>query len=164
MRQLSKLTVLAAAGLLALPAQAFDVAEISLKEFDDGSIVEYESSFCEVTVGDTVVVTLVGDGGGGDADVAMIEAVELKKGNNKATPSRGAGPDGAKGGERTADITPMISADGRSAEISLVDATDGWHTVHVRLELDTGGRLGVNLHSTPCEPEVDEGDGTVEGM
>jgi hypothetical protein len=161
MRQLSKLTVLAAVGLLALPALAFDVAEISLKEFDDGSIAEYESSFCEVMVGDRVVVTLVGDGGGGDADIAMIEAVELKKGNNQATPSRGQGPEGAKGGPRTAEITPMISADARSVEITLNAATDGWRTVHVRLELDTGGRLGVNLHSTPCEPEVDE---TGEGM
>ena len=53
--------VLAAA--LALPALAFEVADISLKELEDGSIVEFESSFCEVVVGDTVSVTLTGTEG-----------------------------------------------------------------------------------------------------
>jgi hypothetical protein len=50
--------VLAAAFALALPAAAFDVAEVSMKELSDGSVIEFESSFCEVVVGDTLPIML----------------------------------------------------------------------------------------------------------
>jgi hypothetical protein len=84
----------------------------------------------------------------GDAATAEVVAAYLKA-RNVATPNRGK----KRGGARTASITPVIGADGRSVDITLDDADDGWHTAHARLELSNGDKLGVNLHSTPCEPE-----------
>jgi hypothetical protein len=139
--------ILAAA--LALPALAFEVAEISLKELEDGSIVEFESSFCEVAVGDTVSVMLTGDEG--DAATVEVVAAYLKS-HNAATPNRGK----KKGGPRTASITPVIGVEGRSVNITLDAADESWHTVHARLELSSGDKLGVNLHSTPCEEDEEE--------
>jgi hypothetical protein len=149
MRRTQILGCLVLAAAFALPALAFEVAEISLKELSDGSIVEFESSFCEVVVGDTVSVMLTGVEG--DAATAEVVAAYLKA-RNAATPNRGK----KKGGARTASITPIIGADGRSVDITLDDADEGWHTVHARLELSNGDKLGVNLHSTPCEPEEEE--------
>jgi plastocyanin len=143
--------ILAAA--LALPALAFEVAEISLKELEDGSIVEFESSFCEVAVGDTVSVMLTGDEG--DAATVEVVAAYLKS-HNAATPNRGK----KKGGSRTASITPVIAVEGRSVSITLDAADEGWHTVHARLELSSGDKLGVNLHSTPCEEDEEEEEET----
>jgi hypothetical protein len=144
-------TALAIVALGPLSAGAFEVAEISMKELSDLSIVDFESSFCEVVVGDTVTVALMGTEG--DAATATIVAASLKP-QNGATPNRGKG--NGRGGARTGEIESVILADGRSIDVMLTAADDGWHTVHVRLELDTGDKLGVNLHSTPCEEEEGE--------
>jgi hypothetical protein len=130
---------------LAAPAHAFDVAEVTTKELSDGSLIEYESSFCEVAVGDTVSVMLVGEGG--DAANAELVAASLKP-HNGATPMRSK----SHGGARGAAISPVISADGEVAEIKLDAADEGWRTVHVRLELSNGDSLGVNLHASACKP------------
>ena len=149
MRNARILGCLVVAAALALPAGAFEVAEISLKELGDGSIVEFESSFCEVVVGDTISVMLGGDEG----DAAIVEVVAAYvKAHNGATPNRGK----KKGGPRTASITPIIGADGRSVDITLDAADEGWRTVHTRLELSSGDKLGVNLHSNPCEDAEDD--------
>jgi hypothetical protein len=142
------LAVLAIGIALALPAAAFDVAEVSMKELSDGSIIEFESSFCGVMVGDTVSVMLTGVEG--DAATAEIVAVS-DKARNGATPNRGK----KKGGDRTASVTGVIGPDGRTIDITLDAADEGWRTVHTRIELSTGDRLGVNLHSMPCEEEDD---------
>ena len=151
MRKTRILGFLFLATALALPALAFEVAEISLKELEDGSIVEYESSFCEVAVGDTVSVMLMGVEG--DAETVVVVAAYLKM-HNAATPNRGK----KKGGARTASIMPVIGVDGRSVDITLGGADEGWHTVHARLELSSGDKLGVNLHSTPCDEDEDVED------
>ena len=44
----------------------------------------------------------------------------------------------------------VIGPDGRTIDITLEAADDGWHTAHTRTELSTGDTLGVNLHSKPC--------------
>ncbi len=147
--------------LAAAPATAFQMVETSMQELSDLSVIEFESSFCEVRVGDTVTVNLsvaLGDELS-DAATATIVAASVKS-RNGATPNRGK----KKGGDRTATIDPLILAGSRAIDVTLTDADDsgkGWHTVHVRLELSTGDKLGVNLHSTPCEPE-DGGDGGLE--
>ena len=143
------IVVLATGFALALPAVAFDVAEVSMKELSDGSIIEFESSFCEVVVGDTVPVMLTGDDG--DAATAEIVAVSVKT-HNGATPNRGR----KKGGERTADVSGVIGPDGRTIDVTLDAADEDWHTVHARIELSTGDKLGVNLHSMPCEEDDEE--------
>ncbi len=148
---LGYLTVAAA---FAIPAAAFEVAEISMQELSDGSIIEFESSFCEVVVGDTVSVMLTGDGG--DSDIATVVAASVKT-HNGATPNRGK----KKGGDRTGSITPVIGVDGRSVDLTLDAADDGWHTVHARLELSNGDKLGVNLHSTPCDPDEEDEEGEI---
>jgi hypothetical protein len=140
------LLVLAMGLALALPASAFEVSDVSTEELSDGSIIEYESSFCEVAVGDTVSVTLVG--AEGDAATAEIVAASLKA-HNAVTPNQGR----KKGGARTGFLTVTIGPDGRSADLTLEAVDDGWHTVHVRIGLSTGDELGVNLHSTSCEAE-----------
>jgi hypothetical protein len=145
-------TVAAVFALAAPSAGAFEVSEISMKELSDLSIIDFESSFCEVVVGDTVSVSLMGTEG--EAAIATIVAASVKS-RNGATPNRGKGKDNVKGGARTGAISSVISADGRAVDVTLTAADDGWHTVHVRLELDTGDKLGVNLHSTPCEEEDD---------
>lgn len=147
----SALLAFAIAFGLAVPAASFQVAELSMKELSDLSVVEFESSFCEVVVGDTVSVML--SGAVGDAATAEIVAASIKS-RNGATPNRGK----QKGGDRTGEIMSVIGADGRSIDITLDAADEGWHTVHVRLELSNGDRLGVNLHSTPCEPDDGDGD------
>ncbi len=43
--------------------------------------------------------------------------------------------------------------DGRVVEIALDEATEGWKAVHVQVEISTGDKLGVNLHSTACESD-----------
>jgi len=144
------IAVFAAAFALALPAAAFDVAEVSMKELSDGSVIEFESSFCEVVVGDTVPIMLTG--ADGDAATAEIVAVSVKT-HNGATPNRGK----KKGGDRTASVFGVIGPDGRTIDLTLDAADEGWHTVHARIELSTGDKLGVNLHSMPCE-EGDEGE------
>jgi hypothetical protein len=149
MRKIRILGFLVLAAALALPALAFEVAELSMKELEDGSIIEYESSFCEVVVGDTVSVMLTGIEG----DAASVEVVAAYvKARNGATPNRGK----KKGGPRTGSITPVIGVDGRSVDITLDAADEGWHTVHARLELSSGDKLGVNLHSTPCDDDDEE--------
>ena len=143
-----------AAGLaLAYPAAAFDVAELSLKELSDGSVIEFESSFCGVVVGDTVPVILTGEEG--DAATAEVVAVSVKR-HNGATPNRGKN----RGGDRTASVSGVIGTDGRTVDLTLDAADPGWHTVHARIELSTGDKLGVNLHSMSCEEdgEQDEED------
>ena len=129
---------------MALPATAFEEAAISLQELSDGSIIEFESSFCAVAIGDTVSVMLLGDGG--DAAEATVVAATVKAPNG-ATPNQGK----AKGGARTAYVTALIGMDGRVVEIALDEAADGWKSVHVAVEISTGDKLGVNLHSTACE-------------
>jgi len=129
---------------MALPATAFEEAALSLQELSDGSIIEFESSFCEVAIGDTVSVMLLGDGG--DAAEATVVAATVKA-RNGATPNQGK----AKGGARTAYVTALIGMDGRVVEIALDEAAEGWKSVHVAVEISTGDKLGVNLHSTPCE-------------
>ena len=144
MFKIHTLAVLVAAAALALPAAAFEEAGISLKELSDGSIIEFESSFCDVAVGDTVTVMLMGTAG--DAASAEIVAVSVKT-NNSATPNKG----NKKGGDRIAYVVPVIGMDGRVVDITLDVAEDGWRTVHLHVELSNGDRLGVNLHATPCE-------------
>jgi hypothetical protein len=134
---------LAAAFALALPAAAFEVTDVSMKELSDGSIIEFESSFCGVSVGDTVQVMLTGEEG--DATTAEFVAVSVKT-HNGATPNRGK----KKGSARTASVFGVIGPDGRTIDITLEAADDGWHTAHTRTELSTGDTLGVNLHSKPC--------------
>ena len=153
MRKTRILGFLVLATALALPALAFEVAEISMKQLSDGSIVEFESSFCEVMVGDTVSVMLTG----AEGDAATVEVVAAYvKAHNGATPNRGK----KRGGARTASITPVIGVDGRSVDITLDAADEGWRTVHARLELSSGDKLGVNLHSTSCEEEDEEAEET----
>ena len=147
-------TVLAAAFALALPAAAFDVAEVSMKELSDGSIIEFESSFCGVVVGDTVPVMLTG--ADGDAATAEIVAVSVKT-HNGATPNRGK----KKGSARTASVSGVIGPDGWTIDITLDAADEGWHTTHARIELSTGDKLGVNLHSMPCGEDDGEEDDEV---
>jgi hypothetical protein len=113
---------------LALPATAFEEAGISLQELSDGSIIEFESSFCEVAIGDTVSVMLMGNAG--DAAEATVVAATVKP-RNRATPN----PGKARGGARTAYITAVIGMDGRVVEIS------------------NGDKLGINLHATACESD-----------
>ena len=127
-----------------LPASAFEEAAISLQELSDGSIIEFESSFCEVANGDTVSVMLLGDGG--DAAEATVVAATAKA-RNAATPNKGKG----KGGTRSAYVTALIGMDGRVVEITLDEIAEGWKAVHVQVEISTGDKLGVNLHSTACE-------------
>jgi len=129
---------------VALPATAFEEAAISLQELSDGSIIEFESSFCEVAIGNSVSVMLMGDGG--DAAEATIVAATVKA-RNGATPNKGK----ASGGARTAYATAVIGMDGRVVEIALDEAAEGWKAVHVQVEISTGDKLGVNLHSTACE-------------
>lgn len=131
---------------VALPATAFEEAAISLQELSDGSIIEFESSFCGVAIGDTVSVMLLGDGG--DAAEATVVAATVKA-HNDATPNRGK----AKGGARTAYVTALIGMDGRVVEIALDEAAEGWKAVHVAVEISTGDKLGVNLHSTACDAD-----------
>lgn len=143
------IAVLAAAFALALPAAAFDVAEVSMKELTDGSVIEFESSFCGVVVGDTVPIMLTGE----DGDAATVEIVAVSvKTRNGATPNRGK----KKGGDRTASVFGVIGSDGRTIDLTLDTADEGWHTVHARIELSTGDKLGVNLHSMPCEEDDKE--------
>ena len=92
-------TALAVVALGPPSAGAFEVAEISMKELSDLSIVDFESSFCEVVVGDTVTVTLMGTEG--DAATATIVAASPKP-QNGATPNRGKG--NGRGGARTGEI------------------------------------------------------------
>ena len=132
---------------LALPAAAFEEAAISLKQLSDGSIIEFESSFCEVAVGDVMSVMLMGDGG--DAAEARVVAATAKT-HNGSTPNRVK----TKGSARTAYIAAVIGMDGRIVEIALDEADPGWKTVHVQVEISTGEKLGVNLHSTPCESDA----------
>jgi len=139
--------------VLAAPAQAFDVAEITTRELSDGSLLQYESSFCEVAVGDTVLVVL--DGEDGDAAAAELVAASLKP-QNGVTPKRGA----TQGGGPTASVSSVIGPDSETAELTVAAADAGWRTLHVRLELSSGDKLGVNLHATPCDPR--EADTTYE--
>ena len=143
MIKIRNIAALAAAFALALPAAASDVAEVSMKELSDGSIIEFESSFCGVSVGDTLPVMLTGEDG--DATTAEIVAVSVKT-QNGATPNRGK----KKGSARTASVSGVIGPDGRTVDITLDAADEGWHTAHARIELSTGDKLGVNLHSMPC--------------
>jgi hypothetical protein len=129
---------------VAHPAAAFEEAAISLQELSDGSIIEFESSFCEVAIGDTVSVMLMGDGG--DAAEATVVAATAKT-RNGATPNRGK----VRGAARAAYVTAVIGMDGRVVEIALDEATEAWKAVHVQVEISTGDKLGVNLHSTACE-------------
>ena len=55
-------------------------------------------------------------------------------------------------------ITPNGKVKGKEAQIDLVyvvdppmPGEDDWHTVHLRLLLSDGSRLGANLHSMLCE-------------
>jgi hypothetical protein len=129
---------------VALPAAAFEEAAISLQELSDGSIIEFESSFCEIAIGDSVSVMLMGDGG--DAAEATVVATTVKP-HNGATPNKGK----TRGGTRTAYVTAVIGMDGRVVEIALDEAAEGWKAVHVQIEISTSDKLGVNLHSTACE-------------
>lgn len=131
---------------LALPATAFEEAAVSFRELSDGSIIEFESSFCEVAVGDTVSVMLMGNGG--DAAAAEVVAASVKA-HSGATLNQ----DKGKGSARTAYVKAVIGMDGRVVEIALDEANAGWKTVHVQVEISTGDELGVNLHSTPCESQ-----------
>ena len=150
------IAVLAVGFALALPAAAFDVADLSMKELSDGSIIEFESSFCGVVVGDTVPVMLTGE----DGDAATVEIVAVaSKARNFATPNRGK----RNGGDRSAAVSELIGPDGRTVDVTLDSADDGWRTVHTRIELSTGDKLGVNLHSMPCEGEGDGGEGGEDG-
>jgi hypothetical protein len=134
-------TLVFAIALVASPVYGFEVASLSMEELSDGSIVEYESSFCEVLVGDTVTVTLM------ETDATVVSA-EVKT-RNGATPNRGKN----RGGPRTATVVAVLMDSGTSVDLTLDSADDGWHTVHVKLELSTGDKLGVNLHSTMCDEE-----------
>ena len=129
---------------LALPALAFEEAAVSFRELSDGSIIEFESSFCEVAVGDTVSVMLMGNGG--DAAAAEVVAASVKA-HNGATLNK----DKGKGSARSAYVKAVIGMDGQVVEIALDEADAGWKTVHVQVEISTGDELGVNLHSTACE-------------
>ncbi len=130
---------------LALPATAFKETAISLKELSDGSIIEFESSFCEIAIGDTVSIMLMGNDG--DAAEAEVVAASVKA-RNSATANK----DKTKKSTRAAYVKAIIGMDGRVVEIALDEADAGWKTVHVRVEISTGDELGVNLHSTPCKP------------
>ena len=141
--RLHNIGVLVAGFALAFPAAAFEVTELSMKELSDGSIIEFESSFCGVTVGDTIPVMLTGEEG--DAATAEVVAASVKT-RNGATPNRGK----MKGGDRMASVSDVIGSDGRSVDLTLDTADEGWRTVHARVELSTGDTLGVNLHSRPC--------------
>lgn len=151
---ISTVTLMAAAG----PVLSADVAELSTEVLEDGSVVQYQSSFCEVSVSDMVSVTLtdVTDpmAPGSLAATVQISAVEYKnmsKENKNAVTPNGEDPG------KTAGFMPMtVDPPTRSVDITLASASAGWHTVHLRLVLitETGeaaGRLGVNLNSTPCD-------------
>jgi hypothetical protein len=128
---------------IAPPAFAFEEAAISLKELSDGSIVEYESSFCEVSVGETVSVLLMGDRG--DAAEATIVATTVQS-RNSAKPNAGK----SKVGARNAYVAAVIGMGGKFAEITLDEAEAGWKNVHLQIEISTGDKLGLNLRSTTC--------------
>ena len=69
-----------------------------------------------------------------------------KKEKNAVTPNRE--PKG-----KTATIIYGVDPAAPSVNIELSSVSlDDWHTVHVRLKLDNGELLGVNLHSMPCDP------------
>ncbi len=129
---------------LAFPAAAFEESAISLKKLPDGSIIEYESSFCEVAIGESVSVLLIGNSG--DAAEAKIVAAYVKP-HAGATPRKGKAKDSPHG----AYVTAVIGMEGRVVDIALDEAEPGWTSIHLQVEISSGDKLGVNLHSTPCE-------------
>ena len=136
------------------PALAADVAEFTTVTNDAGEpLYEYASSWCNVSVGESVDVTLV-DLTGGTVLLPQITEVHLKnydkpagkKEKNAVTPNRE--PKG-----KMATIMYAVVPPASSVNITLmsVSSNPDWHTVHVRLKLDNGELLGVNLHSMPCD-------------
>jgi len=138
---------------------AADIDEFTTVTDDaDVPLYMYASSWCDVMAGQSVVVELQ-DLTVGSIPLPLIEVVALKnyeKTNGKqfknaVTPKRKTPGKTATlndDGDKMYEVAPATTK--VSIKLASVN-TDDWHTVHVRLKLDNGELLGVNLHSMPCE-------------
>jgi hypothetical protein len=152
---------------------AAQVAEYSQAVTEDGSLIVYESSWCEVQVGMPVTVTLRdvldppadSPEGNPESVTAKVMAVYLKNYDKQGDKKfKNAVTSNGKVKNKQATVTPMseVVPPAPIVMITLQTVTDAdgavvddWYTVHLRLVLSDGSRLGVNLHSMPCEVTPD---------
>ncbi len=149
--RMNKFVALIAAAALALGLGFSDTAMAASEAVDspsthvldsDGSMIDFNSAFCEVGVPTDPVTVALTAPSGGDAVGLLITGLALR--NSKGTPSKSKG-----GGKRTPTWT--ASAFGFTSIVITMLGFDGGKTAHFGLVLSNGDILGVNLHTNSCD-------------
>ena len=110
----------------------------------DGSMIDFNSAFCEVGVPNDPVTVSLTNSSGGDADGLTITGLALR--NSKGTPSKSKG-----GGKRNPTFDMNGTAFGGTSIDIRVLSFDGGKSAHFGLILSNGDVLGVNLHTNSCD-------------
>ncbi|MDX1485096.1 MAG: hypothetical protein R3229_11510 [Alphaproteobacteria bacterium] len=110
----------------------------------DLSTIDWNSAFCEVAAGESVVVSLT-NASGGDAAGLTITGFSVR--NSNGTPKKGNAP-------RPTPVVAVTSVLPGTSVTLMLTTFDGAKSAHVSIVLSNGDTLGVNLHSNPCDPVI----------